>query len=80
MSDERIVKCPRCGARLGTTPDGQSLRAGKGLVLQGKAAALHLSAGLIPAEVEGYGAVDVGCLGCGATVYVAEALSAQAVG
>lgn len=77
---ERIVNCPKCGAQIGTTPNGQGLRAGKGAVLQGKAAALHMTLGVIPAEVEGYGAVDVGCLGCGATFYITEALTAQPVG
>lgn len=77
MSDERIVNCPKCEAQIGTTPDGKQLRAGRGSVLQGKAAALHMTAGLIPEEVEGYGAVDVGCLGCGASFPVGEALTAE---
>jgi ribosomal protein S27E len=80
MANERAVNCPKCGGQIGTTPDGKSLRAGKGSVLQGKAAVLHSTEGLIAREVEGHGAVEVGCLGCGETFAVGDALSAPQSG
>lgn len=75
---ERIVNCPNCGAKMGTTPDGHHLRAGKGSVLKGKAAELHTTEGLLPMEVEGHGAMEVGCLGCSASFTVADVLSKPA--
>lgn len=77
MSNERAVHCPKCGGQVGTTHDGRHLRAGKGSTLQGKAASTQLIEGMIPEEIEGYGAVEVGCLGCGGTFTVAEAMSAE---
>jgi hypothetical protein len=56
---EKAVNCPNCGANMGTTPDGEHLRAGKGSILKGYAAELHMTEGLIPVEVEGHGAMDV---------------------
>ena len=71
---ERIVNCPNCGAKMGTTPDGERLRAGKGSVLKGRAAELHMTGELIPVEVEGHGAMEVGCLGCSASFTIADVL------
>lgn len=77
MSEERAVKCPRCSLRIGTTTDGESLKAGLGAVLQGKAAELHLAAGVIPTKAEGHGLVEVGCRKCGQEFTVLEALNAD---
>lgn len=78
MSDssagEREVKCPRCNLRIGTTTDGEALKAGLGAVLRGKAAELHLAAGVIPKQAEGHGMVEVGCRKCGQEFTVSEAL------
>lgn len=74
---EKAVNCPNCGANMGTTPDGEHLRAGKGSILKGYAAELHMTEGLIPVEVEGRGAMDVGCLGCSASFTVADVLNAE---
>lgn len=76
QAQEQTVNCPKCGASIGTTADGKRLKAGKGSVLQGKAAVEHITTGSIGEEVEGHGPVVVGCLACGREFKVSEALSA----
>ena len=80
MSDEKpnaeapTIHCPNCKMRIGTTSDGESLKAGLGAVLSGKAAELHTSVGVIPKQVEGHGRVELGCRKCGQEFTVLEAL------
>lgn len=76
-AEEQAVNCPKCGAQVGTTPDGKSMRARRGSALQGKAAVAHLTEGVLVQEVEGHGPLMVGCLSCGEEFTVAEALNSQ---
>ena len=74
---ERAVCCPKCGKQIGTTPDGKSLRAGHGSALKGEGAHLHLSKGVLVEALEGHEPLEVGCVACGHSFTVAEALSAE---
>lgn len=74
--EERPVYCPKCRNQVGTTPDGKSLKAGKGAVLRGNGANLHLTEGVLALEVEGAPPV-IGCQKCGRDFTVKEALQAQ---
>jgi hypothetical protein len=57
------VCCPHCHKQIGTSPDGKSLRAGKGAVLPGNTVSLHLNEGVI-AEPEEGDELWVGCAPC----------------
>ena len=74
---ERAVRCPECGTQIGTTPDGKSLRAGRGAALKGEGAQLHLSKGVLVEALEGHEPLEVGCVACGASFTVGEALKAE---
>ncbi len=74
---ERAVCCPECGKQIGTTPDGKSLKAGHGSALQGEGAQLHLSKGVVVEALEGHEPLEVGCVACGHSFTVAEALTSE---
>jgi endogenous inhibitor of DNA gyrase (YacG/DUF329 family) len=76
-AEERAVNCPKCGKQVGTTPDGESLRAGHGSALKGEGAQLHLSKGVLVEALEGHEPLEVGCVACGHSFTVSEALSAE---
>jgi hypothetical protein len=76
-AEERAVRCPECGKQVGTTPDGESLRAGHGSALKGEGAQLHLSKGVLVEALEGHEPLEVGCVACGHSFTVAEALTAE---
>jgi hypothetical protein len=76
-AEERAVNCPKCRKQIGTTPDGESLRAGHGSALQGEGAQLHLSKGVLVEALEGHEPLEVGCTACGQTFTLGEALRAE---
>lgn len=74
---EQAVNCPKCETQLGTTPDGKSIRAGRGSSLTGDAAESHIGEGVLVSPLEGDGPLKVGCVKCGASFTVGEALRAR---
>jgi hypothetical protein len=76
-AEERAVCCPKCGKQVGTTPDGESLRAGHGSALKGEGAQLHLSKGVLIEALEGHEPLEVGCVACGHTFTIRQALQAE---
>jgi hypothetical protein len=76
-AEERAVCCPKCRKQIGTTPDGESLRAGHGSALKGEGAQLHLSKGVLVEALEGHEPLEVACVACGSSFTVAEALSTE---
>jgi DNA-directed RNA polymerase subunit RPC12/RpoP len=74
---ERDVNCPKCGVRIGTTPDGKSVRAARGSALTGDAATAHIGEGVLVSPLEGEEPLKVGCGACGANFTVTEALSVE---
>jgi hypothetical protein len=74
---ERTVHCPKCRKQVGTTPDGISLRAGKGSSLTNGGADAHLAEGVLVEPLEGHEPLEIGCRACGHSFTIRQALQAE---
>lgn len=74
---ERPVRCPHCRKQIGTTPDGKSLRAGKGALLPDETATLHLNEGVIAEPSMPDAPLYIGCADCWKAFTLKDALRAD---